>query len=433
MVDLGSHAGHGVGRNVSDALLWLDHFHDAGSTVLGVDAFEDYALDLQHRFDAVAPYKSMARVRKISLHAAIGVAQPSNRLFCDPPAWWAASTAAASASAAAAGGPSTWPCVDLANMAAYSYAMCTRTDWYDDYERMDRHRASDHVCRITRQRAGLSTSTLPLPPSARAYRLTSKTGGPPHLVPLATVDELLRAAVPGHTRIDFLKVDFDEPWADAAPAGLMHAIAARRFAVMTIEIDHRLDRPPSATIENISCAGAAADYATFVKVPCAGGGVWRDRLGKHLGFHPLTQRAAYMPISHKYHARFSAGWGVDGGRAVPCARGGEHCAIQDLLLLDLRMPELRELVRLGNEECGTAFPDDVDALWAAGDAARKVARTPRAAATSPRSMSLVGEQEERRPMLWQDPLPKVARAARWLPDGSPTCRLAKENATVCKT
>ena len=200
MVDLGSHAGHGVGRNVSDALLWLDHFHDAGSTVLGVDAFEDYALDLQHRFDAVAPYKSMARVRKISLHAAIGVAQPSNRLFCDPPAWWAASTAAASASAAAAGGPSTWPCVDLANMAAYlirdvhAHRLVRRLSSGWTATAPPTTSAASHA-----SAPGLSTSTLPLPPSARAYRLTSKTGGPPHLVPLATVDELLRAAVPGHT------------------------------------------------------------------------------------------------------------------------------------------------------------------------------------------------------------------------------------------
>ena len=36
MVDLGSHAGHGAGRNVSDALLWLDAFHAPGSVVLGV-------------------------------------------------------------------------------------------------------------------------------------------------------------------------------------------------------------------------------------------------------------------------------------------------------------------------------------------------------------------------------------------------------------
>ena len=43
MVDLGSHAGHGVGRNVSDAMLWLNLFHAPGSLVLAVDAFEDYA------------------------------------------------------------------------------------------------------------------------------------------------------------------------------------------------------------------------------------------------------------------------------------------------------------------------------------------------------------------------------------------------------
>ena len=46
MVDLGCHAGHGAYRNVSDALIWLHYFNESGA-VMGVDAFEDYALDLQ--------------------------------------------------------------------------------------------------------------------------------------------------------------------------------------------------------------------------------------------------------------------------------------------------------------------------------------------------------------------------------------------------
>ena len=51
MVDLGCHAGHGRHRNVSDALLWLRSFNHSGGVVMGVDVFEDFALDLQHRFD----------------------------------------------------------------------------------------------------------------------------------------------------------------------------------------------------------------------------------------------------------------------------------------------------------------------------------------------------------------------------------------------
>ena len=41
--------GHSYRKNLSDATLWLDHFQSPGGTVLGVDLFEDYALDLQHR------------------------------------------------------------------------------------------------------------------------------------------------------------------------------------------------------------------------------------------------------------------------------------------------------------------------------------------------------------------------------------------------
>lgn len=31
MIDLGAHAGHGLHLNVSDALVWLDYFHHAGT------------------------------------------------------------------------------------------------------------------------------------------------------------------------------------------------------------------------------------------------------------------------------------------------------------------------------------------------------------------------------------------------------------------
>lgn len=49
MVDLGCHAGHGPDYNTSDALIFLDFWNAAGTTVMGVDAFEDFAQDLQHR------------------------------------------------------------------------------------------------------------------------------------------------------------------------------------------------------------------------------------------------------------------------------------------------------------------------------------------------------------------------------------------------
>ena len=71
MVDLGCHAGHGAYNNISDALLWLDMFGRDGGHVLGVDVFEDFALDLQHRFDNVEPYASMRDTQKRALAFAL--------------------------------------------------------------------------------------------------------------------------------------------------------------------------------------------------------------------------------------------------------------------------------------------------------------------------------------------------------------------------
>ena len=215
MADLGSHAGHGLGRNVSDALLWLDYFHSDGSAVLGVDAFEDFALDLQHRFDSSEPYASMLNVSKISVHGAIQSIKPGVRYH------------------PCAGNGS--KCTELGRMAAFTYLMCTRTDWFNDYERMDRHSDSDHVCRITRQRAGVSASHLTMPPSAHGYTFSTaelqRTNGSiigsssssdgrkliRHDVPIVTVDDLVQRYLPDR-RIDFLKVDMDEKCASHALA-----------------------------------------------------------------------------------------------------------------------------------------------------------------------------------------------------------------------
>ena len=94
-------AGHGLHKNLSDALLWLDHFHHAGSLVVGVDAFRDYALDLQHRFDNVqanarlpsAPRRRAARDARRRPPPAVPSTQPPRaavrvdaprREGCDP-------------------------------------------------------------------------------------------------------------------------------------------------------------------------------------------------------------------------------------------------------------------------------------------------------------------------------------------------------------
>ena len=76
MVDLGCHAGHGKHKNISDALIWLDIFPGSGM-VVGVDAFEDFALDLQYRFDHVPPYSEMRATTKRVF--ALGVGPTDNQ------------------------------------------------------------------------------------------------------------------------------------------------------------------------------------------------------------------------------------------------------------------------------------------------------------------------------------------------------------------
>ena len=70
MVDLGSHAGHGIHNNVSDAMIWLANFHHSGR-VLAVDMIEDYAQDLQQRLEQVWPYSAMTSVVKRSIAMAL--------------------------------------------------------------------------------------------------------------------------------------------------------------------------------------------------------------------------------------------------------------------------------------------------------------------------------------------------------------------------
>lgn len=76
LIDLGSQAGSGLFRNESDALIWLNYFNATGSLVVGVDAFEDYALDLQHRFEKL-PYSDLRGVTKTSVHAAVASGKAS--------------------------------------------------------------------------------------------------------------------------------------------------------------------------------------------------------------------------------------------------------------------------------------------------------------------------------------------------------------------
>ena len=134
MVDLGCHAGHGHHKNISDAMLWLHYFNHSG-TVLGIDALEDFALDLQHRFDDTPPYADIKSVRKRTLAAAVGTQGSAERDDA----------------------------IDLFWLVAKVNIGCCAGTWCGWSVES---RNADHHCRITRQRLGRSPSTLPTPPSS---------------------------------------------------------------------------------------------------------------------------------------------------------------------------------------------------------------------------------------------------------------------------
>ena len=134
-VDLGCHAGHGKHMNVSDATLFLDFFHDAGGRVLAVDAIEDYAHDLQYRFDSVPPYRDMHQVEKRAVSLAISHVDGSHVNL------WGAMRKMVNC------------CADRCLMPA-PFCCGHRSQVLE-------RRGSDHICMITRMRLGI------LPPDGR--------------------------------------------------------------------------------------------------------------------------------------------------------------------------------------------------------------------------------------------------------------------------
>ena len=199
MVDLGSHAGHGIHNNVSDAMIWLANFHHSGR-VLAVDMIEDYAQDLQQRLEQVWPYSAMTSVVKRSIAMALSPYDGSYR--------------------------------DMFWFARGSVSCCAGRDtprpWCEMYSERDSRRI-DHICGITMRRLGLpfAGNDRALPPSShsadffrRAQRGNySRQSWPPYLVQAARTDTLWRRELGGE-HLDFVKVDVDT-WRQLGLEGLL--------------------------------------------------------------------------------------------------------------------------------------------------------------------------------------------------------------------
>ena len=242
MIDLGSHASHGPFVNVSDALLFLDVYGKVeGSAVLAVDAFEDFSLDLQHRFDAVAPYASMYGVSKKSLTFSIDRATDDK-------------------------------VVNFAG-AARNHATCCADLWCH-YEWLERTRKADHLCRLTRMRLGMLPPEDWLPPSSYSLQTMRRLANPNHTLPwfpvrAITLETLWRRQLHGR-RIDVLKVDIDTSWKNVG--GLEKLLAQRMIGVMVIEVDGSWGGVSKvwnvSTLDQLAWTGRSLGYNTYLKVPC---------------------------------------------------------------------------------------------------------------------------------------------------------------------
>ena len=333
MLDLGCHAGHGRDKNVSDALIWLHHFNASGSRVLGVDAFEDFAIDLQRRFDHVLPYAGLQRVRKATKHFALTSAdevEPLDLFFV---------------------------------LAKQTLACCMGPPACGSWKN-----STDHHCRITRQRLGLSNQLVqslpPMPLPASSYppslyeamrtRDLSRLHRPAYPVRAGRADSLWRAEM-GGTYLDFVKIDVDRSW---RVIGLEGMLVERAFAVLTIELDAswgvkpfhhdgRLDRShPSGwgltDADQLAWLAARHGYHTWLKLPCA-----------------AARPSASYPGSTRDEQRTAAWyWPVcvnASGACPPTALSVRSFAsvglVQDLMLLDSRLPELRALPAMAAVEC----------------------------------------------------------------------------------
>lgn len=319
MVDVGCHAGHGRFFNLSDALLWLHHFAHDGGLVVGIDAFEDFALDHQHRFEDVEPYRSMRGIKKLTLTRAIH-ATDGQRL-------------------------------DLFNLARQQYMCCGLHSCHLGLDAIDRAGHHDHMCRIPRQRLRNNRphraggSALPLPPSSFPQGLMAAVKGLsrpiPYPIVTARLDTIWREAAAGR-HIDFLKIDVDKPWHEMGLEGLL---SARAFSVMLIEVDGYWGGVKQdfgvTPVDELLWLADRSGYEPYIKVPCVAKShvvspAW-DTLSRGVGARYKRmlrrRRPGFVPTLYSAEGR------------------GAKVSIQDLLLVDRSRPELKQLEALGDADC----------------------------------------------------------------------------------
>ena len=198
-----------------------------------VNAFLDFALDLQHRFDSVEPYASMVQVQKIAVHAAISLGRAS---------WARQRTAHASSD-----GILTSPRRLRINTAA--------TNWQDIFAMLERWNFWTG-CRITRQRAGLSASKLPcrlprmpsirIPTACAAASSLGRAALPCADGDTGTAVALARAVALAGPSHRLPKIDVDSSWVSSSRSPSFLGHAQDSVCVAPIPLTHlSLSRAPA--------------------------------------------------------------------------------------------------------------------------------------------------------------------------------------------
>ena len=338
MVDLGSHAGHGRHHNLSDAMIWLHYFNHSGR-VFAVDAFEDFALDLQQRFDMVPPYSSSSpAVRKESIVASLAAVDNTSRdMF--------------------------WQLKHHVTCCAGNHTVRAWCAWPTKMINID------HLCGITIRRMSLpfTGQSRPLPPSSYPHEFYERTRlgrytrkeWPPYRVRTLRVDTIWREHLHG-ARLDFVKIDVDTSWKDI---GLEGMFTNRAFSMLVIELDASWGGRLYWGVghaDQLAWFAARHGYDTYLKVPCRRRGELGRKLHRRHGASIDVDEFQFLQpdIStwyHRLHANSERPFIPSG---VTQASLG---SVQDLLILDASLSWDR-LLAAAREDCvgvGLPSPDGV--------------------------------------------------------------------------
>lgn len=280
MVDLGSHAGHGQHKNVSDALLWLDYFHAPGSLVAGVDVKEDWAADLHYRFHHVAPYALMREVEKLSFTRLLSSTDDRQR--------------------------------DVTGMALQQLTCCM--DKWCNHAALEK-RGSDHICRITRMRMQVTKEERDIPDirvhgwqwehsADLMHQIERRERGARYYVKTERADTLWRRELSGR-RIDYIKIDVDTNWRAIGLEGLLRG---RGFKLLTVEVDQSWGREihpwPFTEVDRFIWIARSAGYDAFMKIPCRARSNSHGSIelggGKHRAawLLPLANESFFVPTGY---------------------------------------------------------------------------------------------------------------------------------------